>query len=209
MSSKSAADIIQLLQEHRLRVFRTSDLITLAGISAGAAAQALRRLADNKLVVSIKREVWANLMREDLNPMEAVPHLIAPWPGYVSLYSALSHHGIIDEVPQTIYAVSAGRPARYATIIGNFQIHHLPDKFLWGFQMARSGQGLFPLAEPEKAFLDLAYLGVIPRSPVGMPYKRNHHWDLDKKKLTAYALRFKFPPLNKYLKSQRLWQPPA
>jgi predicted transcriptional regulator of viral defense system len=141
-------------------------------------------------------------LAENFDPLEAVPYLTAPWPSYVSLYSALSRHGLIEEIPQVIYAISAGRATRYKTPLGSYQIHHLPKHLIWGFKIEHSGQGAFPLAEPEKAFLDTAYLGLIPRSPLGMPYKRDHRWKLDPEKLTRYAKRFHFPPLLVYLRSE-------
>jgi predicted transcriptional regulator of viral defense system len=36
-----------------------------------------------------------------------LPELIsAPWPAYVSLQSALHHHGVIEQIPSVIYAVT-------------------------------------------------------------------------------------------------------
>ena len=71
--------------------------------------------------------------------------------------------------------------------------------------MIASGDGFYPLAESEKAFLDLVYLGLIPRSPLGFPYKRDGAWDFNKTKLRRYALRFRFPPLITHLKNHGLW----
>ena len=44
--------------------------------------------------------------------------------------------------------------------------------------------------------MDLVYLALIPRSPLELPIKREHKWDLDKEKLKRYAARFKFEPLT-------------
>src|ERR1019366_4794281 len=126
------------------------------------------------------------------------------WTAYVSLYSALSHHGLVEEVPQTVYGVTAGRAARYRTPLGMISLHHLPMHLVWGFRIEQIGSASYPIAEPEKAFLDLVYLGLIPRSPIGLPYKRGGRWALDRRKLAAYARRFQFPPLIKYLRDHQL-----
>jgi hypothetical protein len=140
----------------------------------------------------------------DFNPYEAVPQLCAPWPAYVSLYSALSDHGLVAEVPRLAYAVSAGRPARLSTPIGAFRIHHLPARLMWGYEMSASGSGAYPMADPEKAFLDTVYLALIPRSRIRLPHKRASRWRLDGRKLKAYARRFSFEPLTRWLVGQRL-----
>jgi len=197
--SFSAPQLLKVIQDHKLRIFTTSDMKTLTGMRTQAAAQALLRLSAGGLLMRIKRGLWVNRLLHDLNPYEAVPHLCAPWPAYVSLFSALSEYGVIEEIPQVIYAVSASRPIRYKTPIGSFHIHHLPENLIWGYEIRKAGQGTYLIAEPEKAFLDLVYLALIPRSPLELPYKRSRRWNLKRETLRKYALRFKFPPLIKYI----------
>ena len=52
------------------------------------------------------------------------------------------------------------------------------------------------MAEKEKAFLDLAYMGLVPRSPLGVLYSRTKKWDLDFPKIRGYVSRFDYRPLN-------------
>lgn len=200
----SAAALLKLLTKHELRVFTTADIITLTGLAPAAATKALTRLADEDLVSRIKKGVWVSKLPADLNPYEAVPHLRAPWPAYISLYSALADYGMVEEIPQIVYGVSSAPPKRYRTSIGEFSIHHLPGRLIWGYEIKRQGQANYPVAEPEKAFLDLIYLALIPRSPLALPHRRERKWDLDKEKLRRYAGRFKFEPLTNWLKKERL-----
>lgn len=88
--------------------------------------------------------------------------------------------------------------------LGQFHIHHLPRHLIWGFEIEHNGRASYPMAEPEKAFLDLAYLGLIPRSPLGMPYKRDRRWKLDLGRLSQYARRFDYAPLLGYLRANKL-----
>ncbi|MHB2025938.1 MAG: type IV toxin-antitoxin system AbiEi family antitoxin domain-containing protein [Elusimicrobiota bacterium] len=202
--SLSAASLLKLIQHHGLRVFTSADIITLTGLTPVAATKALTRLAGEGLVGRVKRGVWVSKLSADLNPYEAVPYLRAPWPAYVSLYSALADYGVVEEIPHVVYAVSAALPKRYKTAIAEFSIHHLPEHLIWGYEVKRQGQASYPIAEPEKAFLDLVYLALIPRSPLELPHKRERKWNLDKNKLKRYATRFKFKPLTRWFKEQGL-----
>jgi predicted transcriptional regulator of viral defense system len=152
----------------------------------------------------LKRGVWANLLAAPLDPAEAVPHLTFPFPSYISLYTALSRWGVIEEAPRILYAVTTGRPTRLRTALADFHIHHLPARLFWGFQQNRLRAGTFPMADKEKAFLDLAYLGLIPRSSLEVPYTRRKKWGLDPKKIRSYANRFCFPPLTRYLQAEKI-----
>ncbi len=199
-----AADIAPLLRKHNMRVFTTRDLASLSGLLPGTASQHLIRLARAGAVTRIKRAQWVNLLADGLNPYETVPYLVAPWPAYVSLHSALSEHGIVEEIPQVVYAVTPAMPRRCATPIGNVHFHHLPERLIWGYSIQHTGAASYPMAEPEKAFLDLCYLALSLRSPLGFPRRRSRRWNLDHRKISGYAARFKCPPLLEYLKKEKL-----
>jgi predicted transcriptional regulator of viral defense system len=200
-----AGELIGAMREHSLRVFTTADFITLTGLSPVSATQALIRLSDQDLVVRIKRGIWVNKLAAGMNPYEAVPYLRAPWPAYVSLHSALADDGVVEEIPHAVYGVTAAMPRNYSTALGEFRFHHLPERLMWGFEVRQMGAGSYPAAEREKAFLDLVYLALTPRSPLRLPHKRGRSWELDKAKLTAYARRFGYPPLTSWLKENGLW----
>ena len=200
--SLSAASLMRLLRRHELRVFTTADILTLTGIEPSAATKALTRLADEDLVSRIKKGVWVNGLASGLSPYEAVPYLRAPWPAYVSLYSALADYGVVAEIPRVVYGVSPAVPKRYRTSLGDFHIHHLPDRLIWGYEVKRQGSSAYPVADPEKAFLDLVYLALTPRSPLELPHRREREWPLDKEKLKRYARKFAFAPLTHWLKKE-------
>src|SRR3989344_7597114 len=103
----SAAELISLLQTHRLRVFTTRDILSLTHETSTAVTQSLFRLEKQKILVRIKRGVWVNKLIENLNPYEAVPYLVSSWPSYVSLHSSLADYGVIEDIPHIVSAVSA------------------------------------------------------------------------------------------------------
>jgi len=203
----AAARLASLISRHGLRFFTTPDVATLTGLSRSSSSQALRRMARDGLVTRIRHGLWVNRLAAGMNPFEAVPHLRSPWPAYVSLYSALSGYSLIEEVPQVVYAVTSGRPGRIQTSVGSFHFHHLPTRLMWGYAMGRSGAASYPIADPEKAFLDLCYLALTIRSPLGFPRRRGRRWELDGAKVLQYAKRFAFPPLVDYIRRERFAAP--
>jgi len=186
-----AIELLTLLKKNRFRIFTTADIQTLTGLASDAATQALRRLSQKGAILKIKRGLWASQLEDQIHPYEVVPFLRAPWPTYVSLYNVLADHGIIEEVPHLTYAIYAGQPQKIQTPLGTYHIHHLPPSLIWGYEMKTLGGVKVPIAEPEKAFLDLVYLSLSPRSRLQLPEKRGRHWDLDRKKLLAYGRRYR------------------
>lgn len=136
-------------------VFRSADVIAALRIPKAHASQVLSRLAAHGQVLRLKRGLWALTGRTD--PLSLTPHLTAPYPSYVSLQTALYHRGVIDQIPQVIYAVSLARTQTYMTPVGTYSVHHLPSYLFFGFE--EIGETRVPMATAEKALMDLLYLG--------------------------------------------------
>jgi predicted transcriptional regulator of viral defense system len=192
-----SSGVSALLARHSMRVFTTGDFATLSGMAPSSASQAVRRLALAGMLGRAKRGLWVNRMAAGFHPYEVATRLADPWPAYVSLYSALSDEGIIAEVPGIVYAVTPAvlRRYRYESSFGRFHLHHLPPRLIWGYRVRHDGLASYAVADPEKAFCDLAYLGLTIRSPLGMPRRRAAHWPLKRGKVLECARRFGFPPL--------------
>jgi hypothetical protein len=78
---------------------------------------------------------------------------------YVSLQSALAHHGLIPEHVPVTTSITTGRPQQRENAFGSFQYHHCPPQRLTGFLMERLGGGQEALvATPAKALADLIHL---------------------------------------------------
>ena len=103
-----------------------------------------------------------------------------------------------------VYAVTPANPRRYATPLGSIHFHRLPERLIWGCTIRRTGPASCPMADPEKSFLDLCYLTLALRSPLGFPHRRQRRWDLDFQKLKRYSVRFAHPPLLSYLRKEKL-----
>jgi hypothetical protein len=80
-------------------------------------------------------------------------------PSYVSLQSALAYHGVIPESVSVVTSVTAGRPRRFRTALGEFAYRHIHPSLFWGYRQIghRPGEPVY-VAFPEKALLDLFHL---------------------------------------------------
>lgn len=135
-------------------VMRTADVMALLGVNKDHASQVLRRLAGSGHVARLKRGVW--LVLENQDPLSLAEYLTAPFPAYISLQTALYHHGIISQMPATIYSVSLARSRIYQTPVGTYSIHHVAGSFFFGYEFL--GSSRIKMASAEKAVLDVLYL---------------------------------------------------
>ncbi len=121
--------------------------------SPGTAARRLRGLAEAGLVRRLRRGLWA--LDPNVAPFVAAPYLTAPLPAYVSFFSALSHHEMIEQIPRQISVASLDRAQRITTTIGTYEIHHLAPELFTGYE---GSEETGYLATPEKALFDTVYV---------------------------------------------------
>jgi predicted transcriptional regulator of viral defense system len=136
-----------------LPLFETRDIAALLKVRNSNANKIASRLAQVGLIIPIRRGRWA--LRSRLNKLAIPEHLTAPYPTYVSLQTALYHHGMISQIPAVTYAVSLARTRRYDTPIGTISIHHVEPEFFFGYELDESG--MVKVATPEKALVDVCY----------------------------------------------------
>ncbi len=139
-------------------VLSTLDAAAILGMGSSHASRVLERLSESGRIARLKRGAWA--FSDRIDPLQLPEHLTAPLPSYVSLHSALFHHGMVSQIPEVIYAVSPARTRRWSTPLATVSIHHLAPSFFFGFESV--GKRSIKMAIPEKALLDCLYL--IPAS---------------------------------------------
>jgi predicted transcriptional regulator of viral defense system len=145
---------LRRLQMLAAPVVETRDVAALLKVSTSNATAILRRLAHKEMILHLSRGRW--LVNEKLDRL-ALPELIlAPYPAYISLQSALFHHGLIEQIPAVIYAVTPARPRRLRTPMGTISFHRLPPQLFQGFELSSGSDA--KIATPEKALFDLLYL---------------------------------------------------
>ena len=80
-------------------------------------------------------------------------------PSYISLYSALSHYGMIPEFVAHTTNVTTLKTAVFLNDLGTFDYHHIKPGLFWGYQIIdTTSKRKVLMALPEKALLDLLYL---------------------------------------------------
>lgn len=147
-------DVLSRLRNTGAAVFQTSDAAAWLGLPAAHASKTLARLAAAGHLAALRRGLWAFEDRVDRLALPA--HLAAPFPAYLSLQTALHHHGMISQIPSVTYAVSLARTRRFDTPLGSVSLHHVAPGFFFGYEAAGRGGGR--MATPEKALLDFLYL---------------------------------------------------
>jgi predicted transcriptional regulator of viral defense system len=161
----SAVDLTLLLQSFSSPVVTTSEVAALMRGRIDSANKMLVRLARKGVVKPISRGLWT--IAQDLDPNLLSRYLTAPAPSYVSLLTALRFHGMISQIPQSIYVVSLGRTQELETAMGDFSIHTFAPEVFGGFKMTPGGS---MIASPEKALFDVFYLsGTKSRSFSALP----------------------------------------
>jgi predicted transcriptional regulator of viral defense system len=147
-------DALRHLQQQASPVVESRDVAAMLHVSSSNATTILRRLAQKQLIAQLNRGRW--LVHTTIDRF-AIPELIAaPYPAYVSLQSALFHHGLIEQIPAVIYAATLARPRRVVTPLGTVSYHRIPAELFSGFELQTRSDA--KVATPEKALFDTLYL---------------------------------------------------
>jgi predicted transcriptional regulator of viral defense system len=161
------------------------------------AGQRLRAMEEAGLLRRLRRGLWA--VDADVDPFAVPPFLTAPFPAYVSLWSALHHHGMIEQIPRRVSVASLDRARRIVTSLGTYEIHHLAPEVFGGF---RGTEETGYLATPEKALFDTVYVRAAAGSRAFFP-ELSLPSDFDGSQLKEWTGRIGSPRLRT-LVSRRL-----
>lgn len=157
-------DALNELRRLGLPAFETREVAVRLGVSTSRASQILRSLADSGLALQLRHGLWT--LRDDLDPFVLSPYLTAPFPSYVSFWSALARHGVIEQMPRQVFVASLGKPRRLTTRVGTYSIHHLAPDLFDGYQ---GSEEVGYLATPEKALFDTVYMRATKGGPILTP----------------------------------------
>jgi predicted transcriptional regulator of viral defense system len=134
-------------------IVTTREAATRWQAERGTAGRRLRAMEEAGIVRRLRRGLWA--LDPDIDPFIVAPFLTAPFPAYVSFWSALSRHGMIEQIPRQISVASLDRARRITTGIGVYSIHRLAPELFDGY---RGAEETGYLATPEKAVFDTVYV---------------------------------------------------
>lgn len=133
--------------------FLTKEAASVLNISSNHAAIILSRLSKQNTIVHLARGRWA--YSDSVDPLLLPSILVHPMIAYVSLYSALYHHGMIEQIPHTIFAISTGKTKVFETPLGKISIHSINPVLFTGYDVY--GKNSVLMAVPEKALFDTLY----------------------------------------------------
>jgi predicted transcriptional regulator of viral defense system len=140
-------------------VFKSS-VLKAGDVSTARLQQQLVRWVNAGRVIQLRRGLYA--LAEPYRNVEPHPFLVAnrlKKASYVSLQSALHHHGLIPEYVPVVTGVSTGRPGLVRTELGAFLFKHVKKTLFNGFREIEVAADQYAfVATPEKALLDLIYL---------------------------------------------------
>lgn len=115
---------------------------------------------------------------------------------YVSLQSALAHHGMIPEFVAETTCVTTGRPLAIDSPVGRIGYRHVKRDVFFGYVQEVSGKQEAYIASPEKALLDLFYLTPGREDAAYIAELRLQASEqLDSEKMVSMAERFGAPRL--------------
>ena len=137
-----------------------SDILSVDYPNETELSRQIARWVRSGYLLQLRRGLYA--LSKDYHKKRPHPFYIAnrlKKASYVSLHSALAHHGLIPEHVPIVTSVTTGRPEKRTTPLGGFLFKHVKPGLFFGYEVmdAGDGQNVF-IAKPEKAFLDLAYL---------------------------------------------------
>lgn len=133
--------------------FSTRDAAALLGLPEKYASTLLSRLFKEKSIVRLARGRWA--YSDTVDPLSLPNILTYPMLSYISLYTALYYHGIIEQIPSTVFAISTAKTNLFDTPIATVSIHHIESALFTGYECYDKNNIL--IATPEKALFDIFY----------------------------------------------------
>ncbi len=176
-------------------LYRLSDLMKLSGLQWEATRKAASRLCQDGVLVRLGKELFGNALHPP-EPMDVA--MMMHQPSYVSLWSALAHHGVVECSQDEVSAVTQGRPGPEATGPISILYQRIRDDLFAGFERING----VAMASPEKALLDLLHLRphVTPSEILDQNFRLEN---LDSEVLADWAQRFPKATQRRLRKLQR------
>lgn len=157
--------------------FSFADLRKISVLADGSLRVAVSRLLKSGRIISLAKGIYVADVSKISWERFAVENYA---PSYLSFEWALGHYDILSQKIYSLTLATVRQTKKINTPAGVFIYHHLKPELFFG---SRKEDG-YLIAEPEKAFLDLAYLSLNGYGKFD-PAEMNLNL-LDKKKIEAY-----------------------
>lgn len=128
-------------------------------LSIASASRKLKSYEKKNIVKCITRGIWANTNNKNFSKYALSTYLLGKEQGYISFLSALQRHGIISQIPTTIYIATTGH-SRVAQVKdqGKLEFFQLKPKYTHSGVKWLESKMPYAMATAEKALLDCLYL---------------------------------------------------
>lgn len=143
------------LKEKGLVIFSPLDVKRIFGVSKVAATFLIHRYTKKGFIKRLKKGIYT-LYDTSVPDIYLANKLYEP--SYVSLEFALSFHQVIPETVYEITSVTTKPTRRFDALEKTFSYHRIKKEAFTGYVVHRERDISSLIAEPEKAFVDLAYL---------------------------------------------------
>ena len=153
MEAITKSDFINVFREKGISLFTFGDVRKIFGLSINTTAILLGRLKDKKIVEPLVKGMYVfRLAKETPGDFEVANFIYTP--SYVSLESALSYYGIVDQFPYQVTSITPRKTKNFEVGAKTFSYAHIKPKFFCDYRR----EGGFLIAEPKKAVFDFLYL---------------------------------------------------
>jgi hypothetical protein len=140
-------------------VFSEAAVMNALQGSADSRYGIIKRALKTGDIIRLKRGLYAfgsKFRHKGINLFQLAQTIYGP--SYISLESALSHHGWIPEAVFSVTSVSSRRSKEFKTPLGVFSYTHIPaNDFFAGVKRMDAPDGVFLIASPWRALADYVY----------------------------------------------------
>ena len=145
---------IKIFQDKSISLFTLDDILKIFEIRSNTAKSLLARLKKRNVIGSLTKGKYQFLMARKIPEDFLVANFLYS-PSYVSLESALSYYGLIDQFPYQITSVTFKKNKTIETENKKFVYNHVKEAFFVDYKKT---QEEYLIASPQKAVFDLIYL---------------------------------------------------
>lgn len=153
METITKEKFINALREKSTLLFNWEDIFKIFSLNLISAKALLGRLKQRKIIQQLSRKKYLFLLGKKIPEDFEIANFIYT-PSYISLESALSIYGIIDQFSYKITSITLRKTKEFKINDKNYTYHHIKQDF---FQDYRK-EGGYLIASPEKAVFDYLYL---------------------------------------------------
>jgi predicted transcriptional regulator of viral defense system len=135
--------------------FTDTEVTSILLGSADSRYGLIKRAIASGDIIQLRRGVYSlgkRYQRDPPNLHELAQRIYSP--SYISLETALSHHGWIPEAAYTVTSVCAKRSTEFETAFGIFSYTRIPRFTFVGVDRVIQGRSVYLMATPIKALID-------------------------------------------------------